>query len=565
MRAVSRAEGRRDGPGRDLDAALEGPAQEWLAVREGCLGRRLWTHLLGHRSQLWQLALTVPLLLILGMAGPVSTGLILNRALADGASSLLDLVLAGLALTALFQAWLGWIRGRLLMFLVNRVDLALAWGFMEHLLRLPFPFLQSRPLGELLQACEGLGAAREVLLEPLLGVGLDASLALVQLAAMAWLLPAASAGVLATAALVTGLAMASGWGQARLQKAALACRAREQGLVREIIEGIGTLKAAGAERPSHRLWGRARDRVLALDLRLGRLRLWTETGVSLLAQALAAGLLIWGGRQVLAGSLALGTLFAFLQLSSGFMTGLARLLDAGLALVRLRPQWARTNEILATPAEPARRDPVRLRPGPLVLEDVWFRYGPGSSWVVSGFQLRVEAGARHYLGGASGSGKTTLLRLMAGLLRPDRGRISFAGVRPGGAGPAMLYLPQFIHIFAGSILENLRLLSAGAAREKLLRAARRTGFHDLVMALPMGYDTPLPHGGPTLSGGQRQLLALTAALASGRSLLLLDEPTANLDPATAATIQEALAEGPWTLITASPGAPGGRGVQPSLA
>jgi ABC-type bacteriocin/lantibiotic exporter with double-glycine peptidase domain len=115
-------------------------------------------------------------------------------------------------------------------------------------------------------------------------------------------------------------------------------------------------------------------------------------------------------------------------------------------------------------------------------------------------------------------------------------------------------------------MENLEIHSHGAGREDRLALARRTGLLAWVETLPMGFQTLLPPGGGTLSGGQRQLIALTGVLASGRSLLLLDEPFANLDPLRAADLARLVGEGPWTVVAASHeppvepgrGAPAGR-------
>ena len=540
-------------PSRELRPALTGRSLARLqALGPGSRWQRLGRLAGTHRGALLQLACAALLLQVLGLAGPFSTGAILNRALPDGADSLLTLAAAGLLLVALFQTWLSWFRGRVLLYLAGRLELATARGFMGHLLSLPFPALEALTVGERLQAFEGLAAARAVLLERVLGSLLDGGMACVQLAAMAWLLPGATLGVVLTTLVIGALSLASGWVQARLQARSVQAQAREQGLLVELLSGIQTLKAAGAEGLARQRWGGTFARVLDLGLRQGRLRLGTQAGAAALGQGLAAGLMLWGGRRVLAGTLGLGTLFAFLQLSAGFMAASLGVVDAALALLLVRPQLAKAEAIQAlAPEPPVPGDPDPPAPGPVLMEDVWFRYGPERPWVLAGFNLRVEPGGRHRLQGGSGSGKTTLLRLLAGLYPPERGTITIAGVPPRHARPALLYLPQATRLLEGTVLDNLRLLSGGAPREALLQAARRTGLQALAATLPMGYDTPLPHGGATLSGGQRQLIALTAALASGRQVLLLDEAMASLDPARSEAIARALARGSWTVISAS--------------
>jgi ABC-type bacteriocin/lantibiotic exporter with double-glycine peptidase domain len=163
------------------------------------------------------------------------------------------------------------------------------------------------------------------------------------------------------------------------------------------------------------------------------------------------------------------------------------------------------------------------------MEDVWFRYTPEGPWVLKGYNLHVEPGEKFTLTGPSGFGKSTILRLLAGLYTPEKGTISIGGLSPQAARHKILYLPQFVQLYSGSIIENLRVLSGGASLERLLAVSQQTGLHNLVAAFPMNYNTVLPHGGRNLSGGQRQLIALTGALASGRGLMVLDEATANMD------------------------------------
>ena len=140
--------------------------------------------------------------------------------------------------------------------------------------------------------------------------------------------------------------------------------------------------------------------------------------------------------------------------------------------------------------------------------------------------------------------------MLAGLYVPEEGSISIGGMSPQAAASDILYLPQFVNLFSGSIIENLRLLSGGAPVARLLEAADRTGLAALVATLPMSWETLVSPGGKSLSGGQRQLIALTAAIASDRKLLLLDEAMSNLDPILARSIRNLLDALPATIIEA---------------
>jgi len=120
------------------------------------------------------------------------------------------------------------------------------------------------------------------------------------------------------------------------------------------------------------------------------------------------------------------------------------------------------------------------------------------------------------------------LRLLAGLLPPSRGRVSIFGIDARSARHLVLYVPQHCNLLEASIGENLRLLS-GASQDEIERVAELTGLSELLASLPMGVETPVAARGQNLSSGQRQLIILTAAFASDRPVLLLDESLSQID------------------------------------
>ena len=520
-------------------------------------GRTLWVRLkalfLHHKPELLLAGAAALLLQLLALVTPAITALVMNRVLPDGARSLFVLVLSGLLLATAYQVWIGWVRDRLLLFLGARVEAAAERGFLDHALRCPFPFLQGRTLGELMQAFGGFVAARELLPMKTVGAFLGGVLALVYLAAMAVVLPRPTLLILLGTALLACGTLAAGMAEARLEALQVPAQAREHGLLIELVSGVGTLKAAGREAMGLSRWARAYRKVLLLELARGKVHLWASLGLGTLGQALSVLLLIWGGSHLLAGTLKVGTLFAYLQLSAGFMASVQSVVQTFLAVMILKPQLAKAQEILAVaPESRPRREPAAA-PLAVVMEDVWFRYAPDGPWILKGHDLRVEAGEHRALSGPSGSGKTTVLRLLAGLYRPERGTILVGGADPAASRHNLVYLPQFVQIFGGSILDNLRVFSCGAPLDRLQAAAWASGLQALVDTLPMGYQTLLPSGGRTLSGGQRQLIALTGALASGRPLLLLDEALANLDGLHAEPLRQLMASGRWTVVAADHG------------
>jgi ATP-binding cassette subfamily B protein len=521
-------------------------------------GAGLWARLVlllgAHRRVLVQFALASVALQLLVASTPELTGLAMGRALPDGALGLLQLVAAGVLAAAVVSGLIAWLRERTVLYLLTRVEVILKQGVLEHVLRLPFAELQRRTLGQLMQTFYGITSARTLVAERALGALFDGVLAIGFLLLMAVKLPQPTLALVLVAVLMLLVAAFVGRAQARLQLDEVSAQASQRGYLTELIAGISTIKAAGAERPCQRQWLDRFDRELALTLRRNRVGLWSEVGLQTGRSAASMGLLLWGGHAALQGEVGIGTLFSFLLLAECFLTAFMGMLSTLLLLVVASRQLTGAVEVLQLAPLPVAHGAAKRRvPGPIEMKDVWFRYAADGPWVLQGYELRVEAGEKFRLEGPSGCGKSTILRLLAGLYVPERGTISVGGyeVRPGS--PPGLYLPQFVQLNAGSILDNLRSLSGGASVERLFEAAQVTGFDPFARSLAMGYHTPLPHGGRTLSGGQRQLLALTAALASEGSVLLLDEPMANIDPVTQAHLAELVARESRTIVSVSHG------------
>lgn len=466
----------------------------------------------------------------LALVSPWLTAWMIDGALAKGAGSLLQILCIGLILTALFRAWAGWLRDITLNAFSARIDVALEKGLFDHLLHLPFKHLQSKTLGELLQAFSGIKRARALVLNRGLAAIFDAFTAVAFLAYMVMLMPAVAGLVVLGALLLSATSVVIGHFQAREMRLQIMASQAEHSAMAELLEGASTLKATGSQNWVMRRW---KDRLgveLAHSLKQDRIGLWGEATSELLSQGSSICILIWGGFKVLAGELSLGQLLAFSQLSGSFVGAVAHLSQTVLAIAIAKPQMAEVHEAFAIARQPRSQlnRPSELT-GPVLAEDVWFRYVEKGPWILQGSNLRVIPGTFHHVKGASGSGKSTLLKLLAGLYTPDTGRISLGGLDSTAATSLMVFLPQFPKLSSGSILENLRIFSGDRPKAHLFEVAKETGLDDWVKTLPMGYQTMVASGGGNFSGGQRQLVAITAVLASNKHLLLLDEALSNLD------------------------------------
>jgi ABC-type multidrug transport system fused ATPase/permease subunit len=192
---------------------------------------------------------------------------------------------------------------------------------------------------------------------------------------------------------------------------------------------------------------------------------------------------------------------------------------------------------------PADTAPPPAEPFVLALEGVRARYAADEPPALDGFSLRLEPGRKVALVGPSGAGKTTVTNLLLRFLDPEEGRVTLGGrdlreYRQEDVRRALAVAGQDSHLFSTSIRENVRLARPDADDGEVEDALRRARIWEWIEALPGGLDTVVGEEGRELSGGQRQRIVVARALLARAPVLVLDEPTAHLDPATAERLIE---------------------------
>jgi PrtD family type I secretion system ABC transporter len=229
------------------------------------------------------------------------------------------------------------------------------------------------------------------------------------------------------------------------------------------------------------------------------------------------------GGVMIAATILLGRALAPVEL---LIAGWKSLIDARGALQRLDKLLAvRDGETVPTE--------LPVPTGHLALERVVFAVKGREKPILKGISFELAAGETLGIIGPTASGKSTIARLIVGVWKPHSGTLRLDGADLANwprerIGPYMGYVPQDVELFAGTIADNIARLGK-VDSTAVVTAAQRAHAHDMILKLPLGYDTPVGEGGAALAGGQRQRIALARALYGEPRLIVLDEPNANLD------------------------------------
>lgn len=247
-------------------------------------------------------------------------------------------------------------------------------------------------------------------------------------------------------------------------------------------------------------------------------------------QSLVLGL---GAVLAIRGEISLGAMVASNALVSNALRPLGTLVSTWRQFADAQASYLRLEQLMKEHPDRGAVHVADVVNGRITLHDL-VASAPGRARpILKGLSVNFKAGEVVAIVGPSGAGKSTLARCIIGIWPDVKGQVLLDGHDINAwsrddLGPNLGYLPQDIELFEGTIAENIGRFGE-LSSEWVIDAAQRTGIHDMILRFPKGYDTPMGVGGGTLSGGQRQRVGLARAIYGNPSLVVLDEPNANLD------------------------------------
>jgi ATP-binding cassette, subfamily B, bacterial HlyB/CyaB len=504
-----------------------------------------WGALHKYRGILAEVLIASFVIQLFGLATPMIFQTVIDKVLVHRGLSTLEVMVAGLALIALFEATLSGLRTYLFSHTSNRIDVELGARVFRHLMRLPLAYFQSRRVGDSVARVRELETIRQFITSSSITLVLDLAFGTVFIGVMFVYSSTLAFVVCGAMPLYALLSLGTTPAFRRRLDEKFRRGAENQAFLVESVTGVETIKAMAVEPQMQRRWEEQLAGYVGASFAVSQVGNWATQASNLLNKSVGALTLFLGAGLVIANRMTVGELVAFNMLASQVSGPVLRLVQVWQDFHQVRLSVERLGDILNTPVEAHGTSAQASQPrldGAIEFERVTFRYGVNAQPVLRDVSLKIPAGQVVGIVGPSGSGKSTIAKLAQRLYQPEGGRVLVDGVDTAVLEPSWLrrqigVVLQENILFNRSVRENIALADPALPMEKVIAAAKLAGAHDFICKMPQGYDTSIGERGVSLSGGQRQRIAIARALIGDPRILIFDEATSALDYESESIIQ----------------------------
>lgn len=468
---------------------------------------------------------------------PVGTQLVMDHAIPAGDRGLLTLISAALMFFILLKAATSTLRAWSSLVMSTLINVQWQSGLFDHLLRLPLAFFERRKLGDIQSRFDSLDTLRAIFTTSVIGFIMD-SIMVVGVCVMmllyggylTWI-------VLCFTTIYIFIRLVTYGNYRQISEECLVREARAASYFMETLYGIATVKIQGMVGIRGAHWLNMKIDAINSGIKLTRMDLLFG-GINTFVTACDQIVILWlGAGLVIDNQMTIGMFVAFSSFRGQFSERVASLTSFLLQLRIMSLHNERIADIALHEKEEKKPEiEIVADMGPISLETngLSYRYDSQSAPIFSALSLSVAPGESVAITGASGAGKTTLMKVLCGLFEPDSGRVLINGIDIRQIGinnyhRMIACVMQDDRLFSGSIRENICGFAEEMDEEWMVECARASHIHDVIMNMPMGYETLIGELGEGLSGGQKQRIFIARALYRKPGILFMDEATSALD------------------------------------